>query len=421
MTAVVTGLGVASPNGLGVEEFWRATLGGKASIGPITRFDPTPYPLRLAGEIADFVPARYLSGRLLPQTDRVTQLALVASDWALADAGADLTAMADFDIGVATACSSGGFEFGQRELAKLWHEGPDTVSTYMSFSWFYAVNTGQISIRHKLRGPAIALVSDQAGGLDSLGHTLRLLRDGCRMAIAGGLDSPLCPMGLVSHLPTGTLSRRDDPRRAYLPFDADASGGVLGEGGALLIVEEAGSAAARGIRVYGEIAGYAATTDPRPGSGRPPGLRRAIHQALAAAHTAPEHIDVVFADASGLPAADLAEAQAIAEVFGARKVPVTAPKTMTGRLNSGAGPLDVACALLAMRDGIIPPTVNVATPPADYPIDLVTAAREAELSTALVLARGIGGFNAALVLRGAHRGLAPSTSATTERSASCLN
>lgn len=400
MTAVVTGLGIAAPNGLGADAYWRATRAGVSRIGRITRFDPAPYPVRLAGEIRDFRPEQHLSGRLLPQTDRITQLALAVSDWALADAGADPAALRDFDIGVVTSCSAGGFEFGQRELAHLWHDGPQHVSAYMSFSWFYAVNTGQISIRHSLRGPAAALVSDQAGSLDAIGHARRQVRAGCQLVLAGGVEATLCPMALISQLPAGTLSTRDDPDRAYLPFAPDASGGVIGEGGALLVIEDADAARARGVPVYGEIAGYAAALDPRPGSGRPPATARTIRLALADAGADPADIDVVFADAAGLPDWDRQEAQAIAAVFGPGAVPVTAPKTMIGRLTSGSGALDVATALLAMRDGVIPPTVGTRQPAPDCPIDLVTGARPARLTTALVLARGVGGFNTAVVVRG---------------------
>jgi len=155
MTAsvVVTGLGIASPNGLGVKDYWSATLGGKNGIGRITRFDPSSYPARLAGEIPGFVAEDHLPSRILPQTDRVTRLALVATDWALQDAGVDSAQMSGFDMGVITASAAGGFEFGQGELQSLWGRGSQYVSAYQSFAWFYAVNTGQISIRHGTRGP----------------------------------------------------------------------------------------------------------------------------------------------------------------------------------------------------------------------------------------------------------------------------
>lgn len=200
---------------------------------------------------------------------------------------------------------------------------------------------------------------------------------------------------------SGKLSTSEDPDRAYLPFDAQANGHVPGEGGAILVVEDAESARRRGARPYGEIAGYGSTFDPAPGSGRERGLRRAIELALADAGADARDVDVVFADAAGVPEEDRAEAEALTAVFGTRGVPVTAPKTMTGRLYSGAAPLDLAAAVLAIADGRIPPTVNV-RPVADYGLDLVTdAPRSAELRTALVLARGHGGFNSAMVVRAA--------------------
>jgi act minimal PKS chain-length factor (CLF/KS beta) len=192
------------------------------------------------------------------------------------------------------------------------------------------------------------------------------------------------------------LSTVDDPDLCFRPFDAAASGYVPGEGGAILIVED--SATAVGARRYGTIAGYAATFDPPPGSGRPPGLRRAIDLALADAGLAPSDVDVVFADAAGVPELDRQESDAIGAVFGRYGVPVAAPKTMTGRLYAGGAALDVATALLAMRDSAIPPAVGVER--LAYPLDLVRdVPRETPVRVALVLARGFGGFNAALVLK----------------------
>jgi act minimal PKS chain-length factor (CLF/KS beta) len=397
--AVVTGLGVTAPNGLGVEEYWAATLAGTSGIGRLSRFDPSSYPATLAGEVAGFDAAAHLPGRLLPQTDRMTQLALVAADWALADAGVDPAAEPEYGMGVLTASASGGFEFGHRELEKLWSKGGQYVSAYQSFAWFYAVNTGQISIRHGMRGPGGVLVGEQAGGLDALAHARRAVRAGTGLVVSGGVDGSLCPWGWAAQLTLGRLSTATDPDRAYLPFDAAARGYVPGEGGAILIVEDAAKVAARGGRCYGELAGYGATLDARPGLGRAPGLRRAAETALADAGLTASQIDVVFADAAAVPELDRVEAAALTAVFGARGVPVTAPKTMTGRLYSGAAALDLVAALFAIRDGVIPPTVNV-TPAAEYGLDLVTGApRPAPVRAALVLARGHGGFNSAVVVR----------------------
>ncbi|TQK50319.1 act minimal PKS chain-length factor (CLF/KS beta) [Streptomyces sp. SLBN-118] len=407
-SVVVTGLGIASPNGLGAQDYWAATLSGKSGIGRITRFDPSGYPSRLAGEIPGFEAEQYLPSRLIPQTDRMTRIALVAADWALADAGVRPEDLPEFDMGVVTASASGGFAFGQGELQKLWSQGSQFVSAYQSFAWFYAVNSGQISIRNGIKGPSGVVVSDQAGGLDAVAHARRQIRKGTSLVVSGAVDASLCPWGWVAQLAGGKLSTSDEPTRAYLPFDRDARGYVPGEGGAILILEDAESARARGTRVYGEISGYGATIDPRPSMGRPseehgpgrePGLRKAIDIALADADIAPGDVDVVFADGAGVPALDRIEAEAITAVFGVRGVPVTAPKTMTGRLYSGAAPLDLATAFLAIEEGVIPPTVHI-DPCPEYVLDLVLSQpRPADVRTALVLARGHGGFNSAMVVR----------------------
>ncbi|MFF3378956.1 ketosynthase chain-length factor [Streptomyces sp. NPDC002680] len=397
---LVTGLGVASPNGLGLEAYWSATLAGESGIGTVSRFDPVSYPARLAGEIDGFVAEDHLPARLLPQTDRMTRIALAAADWALENAGVVPGELPEFDMGVITASSSGGFEFGQNELRALWSKGGQYVSAYQSFAWFYAVNSGQISIRNGMRGPSSVVVSDQAGGLDAVAQARRQIRKGTPLVLAGAVDASICPWGWVAQLAGGRLSTQEDPERAYLPFDDAASGHVPGEGGALLVLEDAEHARDRGARrIYGEIAGYAATLDPRPGSGREPGLRRAVELALADARTAPGDIDVVFADAAAMPDLDRIEAETITKIFGPRGVPVTAPKTMTGRLYSGAAPLDLTAALLSIRDGVIPPTVG-STLSDSYDIDLVPdTPREARIRTALILARGQGGFNSAVVVR----------------------
>ncbi|MEU4209213.1 ketosynthase chain-length factor [Streptomyces sp. NPDC026206] len=408
--AAVTGIGILAPNGAGLDAYWAATLRGTSGLGRITRFDPGPYPVRLAGEITGFDVSARLSNRLIPQTDVVTRLSLVATDWALADAALDPAGMPGYDMGVVTAGTAGGFEFGQRELENLWSKGAGYVSAYQSFAWFYAVNTGQISIRHGMRGPGAVVVADGAGGLDALAQARRLIHKGTPVVVGGAVDGSLCPWSWTAQLTGGRLSTRDDPGDAYLPFDDRACGHVPGEGGAILVIEDEHTARARGARVHGLLAGYGTAFDPRPGSGREGGLRRAVLQALDQAAWDAGDVDVVLADAAGTPELDRAEADALAAVFGPRGVPVTAPKTMTGRLGAGSGPLDVATALLALRDQVIPPTVNVRRPAGAYRIDLVTAPRETPLRRALVLARGQGGFNSAVAVSAPAGAPAPTTS-----------
>ncbi|GAA3990717.1 ketosynthase chain-length factor [Thermobifida alba] len=398
---VITGIGVIAPTGIGAKAHWEATLRGENAIVPVDAFGPEGRRSRLLGEVRGFVAEDHIPGRLLPQSDRITRFALAAAEWALVDAGSPQAALSAEDMAVVTANSTGGIAFGQRELEKLWGRGPQYVSAYMSFAWFYAVNTGQLSIRHDMRGPMGVVVTEQAGGLDAIAQARRVLRAGTPLALTGGMDSAVCPYGLAAQAASGRLTGSDDPDRAYLPFDRDATGHVAGEGGAMLVLESADRARSRGVRGYGEISGYCATFDPPPGSGRPTNLRRAIEGALEDAGTAPNGVSVVFADAAGETEADQAEAEALSEVFGPRGVPVTAPKTMTGRLYAGAGPLDLVSACLALRERIAPPTINSATA-ADAAVDLVTGApRPLAPGAALVVARGTGGFNSAVIVEAA--------------------
>ncbi|MGZ2355343.1 ketosynthase chain-length factor [Streptomyces sp. 372A] len=398
-TAAVTGIGIAAPGGVGTETWWSAVLRGHRAIGPVTRFDASGYPAVLAGEVTGFEDAAHVPSKLLPQTDRVTRLALAAAAEAITDADIDPSALPEYGMGVVTANGAGGFEFGQRELQELWSKGSRYVGAFQSFAWFYAANSGQISIRHGLRGPSGVVVSEQAGGLDAMAQARRQLRKGGLAVLTGGFDATVCPWGFTAHLAAGGLSTRRDPAGAYLPFSADASGHVVGEGGALLVVEDGDAAHARGARVLGTVEGCAATFDPAPGRGAPR-LLDAARLALADAGVDAADVDVVFADAAGNRDADRAEAAALTALFGPYGVPVTAPKSLSGRLGSGGSALDLAAALLALRDQVVPPGAPVGRLADDCPVDLVTGApRPARLRHALVLARGRGGFNAAAVVR----------------------
>lgn len=405
---VATGLGVVAPNGIGTDVYWSAVLDGKSGIDRITRFDPSGYDVTLAGEIHGFEATDYLPGKLIAQTDRMTHFALAATAMALEDAGADPAEFPEYEMAVVTANAAGGAEFGQRELERLQREGPAHVGAYMSIAWFYAANTGQISIRHKMRGPCGMVAAEQAGGLDAVGHARRQLRRDARLAVTGGTDAPFSPAGLIAQMTTRLLTSSDSLKDAYAPFTDRATGYVPGEGGAILILERASKAAERGVRkIYCEIAGYAATFDPPPGSGRPPGVRRAIELALDDAGVAPSQVDVVFADGYADRELDRREAAAICDVFGPYGVPVTVPKTLTGRMYSGGSSLDVATALLAIRDQVIPPTGEIGRPADDCRLDLVgERPRETAVRCALVLSRGYAGlsperscFNGAVVVR----------------------
>jgi minimal PKS chain-length factor (CLF/KS beta) len=304
---------------------------------------------------------------------------------------------------VVTAAGSGGGEFGQRELQRLWGDGPRFVGPYQSIAWFYAASTGQISIRGGFKGPCGVVASDEAGGLDAIAHARGNIRRGTDAVVVGAAEAPLAPYSMVCQLGYQELSQEADPERAYLPFTADACGFVPAEGGGMLIVEEETAALRRGARVRAVVAGHATTfTGTRDRARSREGLAAAIRGALRDATCAPDDVDLILADALGTPEADRAEALAIADALGtyAERVPVTAPKTGYGRAYCGGAVLDVITAVLALEQGIVPPTPNVQA--VCHDLDLVTGrARFAGPRTALVLSRGLMGSNSALVLRSA--------------------
>jgi minimal PKS chain-length factor (CLF/KS beta) len=402
---VVTGIGVVAPSGIGAEQHWSCTLRGELRVSPIERFDATRYGTTLAGQVPDFRPEDFVDDRLQVQTDRWTWLALAQARLALDDAGYDPTTVDPYQTAVILGSGSGGNEFGQREIGALWNRGPRSVTPYQSIAWFYAASTGQLSIRHGTKGPSGVIVSDAAGGLDSLGHARRVIRRGTPTVLAGGAEAPLSPYALACQVTTGRLTRAPDPRDGYKPFDVRANGYAPGEGGAVLVLEDAEAAARRGSPAYGEVAGYAATHDAHHHQRPAPDARqyaRAMCLAIADAGLTPDDVDLVVADGAGSPDLDRLEAQAIHRTFGERAawVPVTAPQGLLGRLCSGGAPLNVATALLAIRDGLAPPTGNLDNPDPAHRLDLVRGTpRRMPVHVVLVVARGHGGFNSAVVVR----------------------
>jgi 3-oxoacyl-(acyl-carrier-protein) synthase len=404
--AVITGVGVIAPTGIGNDKHWQSTLQGRNAVRRITRFDPSSYATQLAGEVEGFEARDFIEQRMVVQTDRWTWMALAAAQLSFADAGFDPSSTPPYDMCVITASSSGGNEFGQKEIQNLWGKGANYVSAYQSIAWFYAATTGQISIKHGIKGPSSVLVSEGAGGLDTLGHARRVIRRGVKAVVAGGTEAPISPYALTCQMANGRLSRSADPVAAYRPFDAAANGYVPGEGGAILLVEELSAAQHRGAaNIYAEIAGYAATNDAyNHARVEPDGrhLTRAIALAIADAGLTPADIDAVFADGAGVAELDHIEARALQSALGAetKRIPVTVPKSMTGRLYAGGASLDVATAVMAMREGTVPPTINCDQPAEGCELRIVTGrALTAPLRNVLLVARGFGGFNSAVVLR----------------------
>nr|WP_042191300.1 beta-ketoacyl synthase N-terminal-like domain-containing protein [Kibdelosporangium sp. MJ126-NF4]CEL19978.1 Polyketide chain length factor WhiE-CLF [Kibdelosporangium sp. MJ126-NF4]CTQ97202.1 Polyketide chain length factor WhiE-CLF [Kibdelosporangium sp. MJ126-NF4] len=403
---LVTGIGVIAPTGIGVSGHWQSSLDGVRRLRPLGRPDAGNAPIKVAGEVDEFVESEHVPSKVRVQTDRWTWFALAASQMALDDARLSVDEHDPFDLSVVTASASGGNEFGQREIQALWKQHPKKVSAYQSIGWFYAASTGQISIRHQLKGGCGVVVSDSAGALDALNQARRVLRSGGKAVLVGGTEAPLSPYALSCQSSLRQLNPDPSPETAYRPFHPSGVGYVPGEGGAIMILEDAASAAARGVDGYAAFLGHAATHDAfHPSKPSPEGrqLARAISNALERAGVGPDDVDVVFADGAGDAEADAGEANALRAVFGGRlaDLPVTIPKTMVGRLMSGAGALDVAWAALALHTGELPPTVNADAELTrqHYGINLVTErTRPQRLRTALVIARGVGGFNSAVVL-----------------------
>jgi minimal PKS chain-length factor (CLF/KS beta) len=403
--AVITGIGVVAPSGIGVDAHWKRVLAGENRIGRITLFDPGPYATTLAGEVAEFDPLQYADNRRVVQTDRWTHLGFAATRLALADAGLPEVSQDPYGYAVMLASSSGGNLFGQREMQRLWGQPSRTVGAYQSIAWFYAASVGQVSIHHQFKGPCGVLVAEAAGGLDSLAHAARTIRRGTPVVIAGATECPLSPYALACQVRNGLVSAGDDPESAYRPFDVAAAGYVPGEGGAVFVVEELGHALARGApTIYGELAGWGATHDAehtgRTSAGASEQYARAMRLALERAKLTPGSVDVVFPDALGVPRYDLSEANALRSVFGPDTPPVTTQKPLVGRAHQGGSALDVANALLALRDGVLPATAGLDEPARGCELDFVRQLRQQYVNVAMVSARGFDGFNSCVVVRG---------------------
>jgi minimal PKS chain-length factor (CLF/KS beta) len=401
--AVITGIGVVAPSGIGADEHWKTILNGDRKIGRISVFDPGPYDTALAGEVRDFHVGDHVESRLAAQTDRWTWFGFAAAAEALTDSGIDPAATDPYLRAVVLASSSGGNHFGQQELQRLWSQPARTVSAYQSIAWFYAASVGQIAIRHQFKGPSCVLAAESAGGLDSIAHAARVISRGASFVLAGGTEAPLSPYALVCQQRSGWLSTSDDPERAYLPFDAAAAGYVPGEGGAVFVVEDLAHALERDCpAIHAEIAGWGATHDGeyswRRSAGSVRQYARAMRLALDRAGMRPSDIDVVLPDALGVPAYDVTEASALREVFGP-DIPVTTQKPLVGRLYQGGSALEIGTALLAMRHQTIPAAAGVEHPAEGCELAFVRTNRPARVNAVMINARGFDGFNSSLIIR----------------------
>jgi minimal PKS chain-length factor (CLF/KS beta) len=403
--AVITGLGVVAPSGIGAPAHWRTVLAGQSRIRPIGQFDAGGYATTLAGEVTDFDVSSHVEGRLAVQTDRWTWLGFAAAREALGDAAIDPAALDPYSMSVVLASSSGGNQFGQGELQRLWGRPDRTVGAYQSIAWFYAASVGQLSIKHQMKGPSSVLAAESAGGLDSLAHAARAVRRGTSVVLAGGTEAPLSPYALACQQRSGWLSTVADADRAYRPFDVDASGFVPAEGGAVVVVEDLEHALDRGApHIYAEILAWGASHDGAPTSRGGGGSARryagAMRLALDRAGLRPDDVDVVFPDALGVPAYDATEAAALRAVFGVDgPAAVTTQKPLLGRLYQGGSALDVVTAAVAMRAGVVPASAGPDRPAPRCDLRFVSGARSSTTDVAMVNARGFDGFNTSLLLR----------------------
>lgn len=415
---VITGIGVISPYGIGPELLWGKLMAGESALKPLTTFDASHIQCRVGGQLTDFNPNTYLSPRTTRKIDRFSTLALIAAQFALQDANLLLDnkkpvwsqqEQESHRVGVCVGNNLGGWEFAERELRNLWQQGPREVSPYMATAWFPAAVQGNLSVQFGIKGVGRTFLSDRASGAQAIIHAADCLQRGrADIMIAGGSEAPFSPYAALCYETSGLMSKQavSGSPTSYRPFDAAHDGLVAAEGATFFILERAEDAQRRGATILAELAGWATTYDghniTQPA---PDGLRyaAAMQQALARANKQTEEIDCIFAAGSAVPDEDISETKAIRHAFAADadKVPVSTPKSAFGNLFGAATPLDVAIALLAMQQQIIPATLHIDQPAQGCDLDYVpqTPRPVERLDTCLVNARGIGGTNASLVLQ----------------------
>lgn len=403
---VVTGLGVVSPIGNCVEEFWAALCAGRSGVGPITLFDASALRTRIAAEVRGFALTDAVDRHKARRLDRYAQFALNAAVEAWRDAGLEGASLDPYAGGTIIGSSRGGESTVVEQMGRLIRaEGHAPASAYLVTRMLSSMATAQVAMLFGLHGPSFALSSACATGAHAIGEAGEMIRRGdAEVMVCGGAEAPITPLTFAGHDVSSALSRRnDDPTGASRPFDASRDGFVIAEGAAVLVLEEREHALERGRRIHAELAGYAATTDAehetRPDA-EGASLHRAIERALAKAGVAADEVDAVFAHATGTPAGDGAEVRALARSFGERLATLPAPavKSTLGHALGAAGAMQAVAAILALERGLLPPTSNYTTPDPLCTVDPVTAAaRPATLRHVLSNSLGFGGHNAALL------------------------
>jgi 3-oxoacyl-[acyl-carrier-protein] synthase II len=402
---VVTGLGLITPLGSDVGTFWESLLAGRSGIRRITQFDVSEYASQIAAEVPDFDPTEALSPKEAKHTDRYAQIAVAAAKRALEDSGLAITEDNGADVGVIIGSGIGGMHTWEREFTKLLAKGPGRVSPFLVPMMINNMGAGQAAITLGLRGPNYGVVSACATGAHAIATAAEKIRRGQATAmVAGGSEAAICPSALSGFCAAKALStRNDDPEHASRPFDADRDGFVIGEGAGVVVLERADRALARGARIYGEFAGAGESADAyhivEPS---PDGAARAMQGALADAGLGPDEVDYVNTHGTSTLVGDISETEALKRVFGDRAyhIPSSSTKSMTGHLLGATGAVEFIVCLLAIRDGVAPPTINLMTPDPQCDLDYVpNEAREVGVDVAISNSFGFGGQNACLVAR----------------------
>jgi len=403
---VVTGMGIISPLGIGVEENWSAIINGKSGIGPITRFDAESFPVKFAAEVADFDAEQYMGHKEVKKMDRFIHFAVAASDCALKDSGYKITEKNAERVGVQVGVGLGGLPAIEKYHNIFKERGVRKITPFFIPMVIANLASGQVSIHSGAKGPNTCVVTACATGTHSIGDAARLIQYGDADAmIAGGTESVITPLCLGGfHAAKALSTRNEDPEGASRPFDKDRDGFVIGEGCGVVVLEEYEAAKRRGAKMYGEIIGYALNGDAyHITSTSPNGEGAARCMSLALKNAGINNNDVQYINAHGTSTgADATETKSIKSTFGhhASKLAVSSTKSMTGHLLGAAGGIEAIYTLLAINRGILPPTINYNTPDPECDLDYIpNQAREIKITTAISNSFGFGGTNAVLVFK----------------------
>jgi 3-oxoacyl-[acyl-carrier-protein] synthase II len=404
---VMTGAGAVTPVGNTAEEFWASLLAGRSGIGPITRFDASQMPTRIAGEIKGFDPLKYIDKKDDRKFDRFIKYAVACATMAVEDAGLKTDRVDATRFGVLVGSGIGGIETLLEQYAILTEKGPDRVSPFFVPMIIINMASGVISMRFGARGPNSSVVTACATGNHAIGDAMRIIQRGdADVMIAGGAEAIIIPLTIAGFCQMKAMStRNDDPTKASRPFDAERDGFVCGEGGGLVILESLEHAQAREARIYAEIVGYGMTGDAHHMTAPDPegdGAARAMAAALRDAALEPSSVGYINAHGTSTPYNDKFETIAIKRVFGdhAKKLAVSSTKSMTGHLLGAAGGIEAIATAFALHHGILPPTMNYEKPDPDCDLDYIpNQARKQEIEVALSNAFGFGGTNATLAFK----------------------